>query len=512
MLYIIYLMYFLQFNRYFAAVFLILVLSGIACSFKKSDSEKDFIGITKSKGSSFTAAGKDSGSNLDVLSNKDAFDKIKVIDLISDISFRYHRDGWTLLTSDAQINTRKLKAGGVKLIFAAIGNIEDKRTGIDDEIALLKSLIDKTGGALKLSSALSDALSEKKAVAVLVLAEGADELLNADDSRLMDLKQKGLAAVGLVGASSNKLCDADVDFLKNGGLTKAGISFVQRLRKLGIIIDLTHASQKGFYDVLVDQGAIAMVSHSAVRALREHKRNLDDVQIISLKRYGGLMGLVFNPDFLAVGDKKATIDDVVRHIKYIKRLGALSALAIGSDFDGIIPPKGLKDISMIQVLRSKLKQNGFLNNEIKDLFYNNAKKFFQNVIAREGTHEIGTHEILRPLEVDCDTVIGESKGGAASACNRQVLGDGPTILSSSRIKFRIHSKRAPHYIELFGISNTPWQIEAQNLNGDIVLRRGLRLDSGGHGKIRLPSGKNVIRLFLSPTRPSVLHEAVIWGN
>ena len=330
----------------------------------------------------------------------------------------------------------------------------------------------------------------------------------------MALKKQGVGIIGLVAGHSNGLAEAAVAPLgERGGLSEEGAAFVQRLRDVGIAVDLTHASERTFYDTVVGEGILALVSHSAARHLREHVRNLTDLQIITLHRSGGLMGLVFNPDFITAGDEGADIDDVVAHFVHVKRLGAVSSCAIGADFNGIVPPRGLEDISTLPALRKKLSSVGFTSSELAGIFGDNALHFLHNVSAKQGAAESTGNELLRPIAMDCELMSGEFSGSPLASCDTALLVDGPTLGPSARQRFRLKEmNRTPVLLEVFGVPGTPWQVEAQDLDGEILLKRGVLLDNSGRGSIPLPGAEKLTRVFLSPTRPSILREAVIWGR
>ncbi|MBN2717807.1 MAG: membrane dipeptidase, partial [Deltaproteobacteria bacterium] len=288
--------------------------------------------------------------------------EIFTVDLITDIVFRHQRDGWTLMNR-SDVTAAKLRAGGVDLFFSAVGRSPAGKPNLDEGIRLTHQLVEAVGSDVQVVSSYRDVAANRKkgVVSAMILVEGADELENATEDRLYDLRRKGVLAIGLVAGGRNQLADAAVTGLGDkGGLTKRGGEFVQLCREMGIAVDLTHISKRAFYDVLVREGVLAMVSHTAVDALRAHPRNLDDLQIIALARYGGVMGLIFNPDFIITQPgTSGSIDDVLAHMAHIKKLGAIDALSLGTDFAGIHPPEGLRDVASLPALAERMAQSGF---------------------------------------------------------------------------------------------------------------------------------------------------------
>jgi hypothetical protein len=317
-----------------------------------------------------------------------------------------------------------------------------------------------------------------------------------------------------VSNRSNRFADTAISAAEEGGLTPSGLEFLRICRDLGLVVDLTHASPDTFWDVLKVQAGTALVSHTAARALRDHPRNLNDLQIVALRRYGGLMGLVFNPDFLRSGTEgRASLDDVVAHIMHVKRLGSIESLALGTDFNGIHPPVGLADISKLPALQQALKQQGLTDGEIDGFMGGNARRILEESERSHGSVKFVEDEILRPIDIECDVVIGEHEGTASLACNKYLLDNGPVLPPQSRHKTRIRDMtRRPARLELFGEPSTPWQVEGQNLAGRTLFNRIVALDEAGRGQLSLPADRNLTRLFCSPTRTSSLHEIVVWGH
>lgn len=438
------------------------------------------------------------------------------VDLIEDLVFRKQRDGWTLTTPHAHVTVDKLKTAGIHLVFSAISQASGKMSlkTLNKALADMDALLTDAKGEVVSVRDFKEAreTAAEGRIAVMLLVEGADIFQN-DFSLLLKLKKRGLAMVGLVFTKSNAFADAAVSPPREErGLTQKGREFLRACRDLNILADLTHASKKTFWDALVDQSGAVAVSHSAARALMDHPRNLDDLQIIGLNRYGGLLGLLFNPEFLTPG-KTATIDDVTAHIMHIKALGAVSSLALGTDFGGITPPSGLEDAAALPKLKAALARQGVTDAEIKGIFGENALRFFKEASAAFGAETIVADDILIPAAVDCDDVSGTFDGPPASACNSYVRDAGTTIYPSGRLRVRLRDMScAPIKLEIFGDPNVPWQVEAQNLKGRILFHRTVQLDANGNGAVGLPSDRKLTRLFLSPTRASALKEAVVWAR
>lgn len=163
------------------------------------------------------------------------------------------------------------------------------------------------------------------------------------------------------------------------GLTEYGFSMVKEMNRLGMIIDVSHLSDKGFWDVIKTTTRPIVASHSNARAVCHHVRNLTDEMIIALHKNGGVMGMNFCADFMDndpnVG--RNTIECTIRHLKYIRQLVGVDVLAIGSDFDGIDPNIEMKNASVLLKLIVAMKEEGFTQEEIDKITYKNALRVFE---------------------------------------------------------------------------------------------------------------------------------------
>lgn len=165
----------------------------------------------------------------------------------------------------------------------------------------------------------------------------------------------------------------------NKGLTSFGEEVVHEMNELGMMIDVSHLSDGGFYDVVRLSKVPFTASHSNARAICPHTRNLTDDMIRVLSSKGGVMGINFEREFL--GDKPISrIDDMVNHIKHIRNVGGIDVIAIGSDFDGINQQLEMENIGQIDKLISGLQKGGFTEDEIEKILYRNALRVIKDVL------------------------------------------------------------------------------------------------------------------------------------
>ena len=168
------------------------------------------------------------------------------------------------------------------------------------------------------------------------------------------------------------------------GLTERGREFVAEMERLGMIPDVSHLSDAGFYDVLAVTKKPFVASHSNARAVCPWVRNMTDDMIRKLAERGGVMGLNFCADFLEEvpeGQKNpGTVAAVVRHAKHIADVGGISVLGLGSDFDGIDTHEELPGAQSMERLWEALKQGGFTEEQLDQIFWKNVLRVYEEVL------------------------------------------------------------------------------------------------------------------------------------
>lgn len=190
----------------------------------------------------------------------------------------------------------------------------------------------------------------------------------------------GVRAMTLAWNDDNEVTDG-ADSLKNSGLTPFGREAVKEMNRLNMIIDVSHITEKGFWDVLQESNTPIMASHSNCYSICSHRRNLNDEQIKALIKNNGLMCINIYPPFLENNPEDADINSVISHIEHVLSLGGEDILAFGSDFDGIEQtPKGINNVCDYKKIFAKMVDLGY-NVELMDkITYKNAKNYVNKVI------------------------------------------------------------------------------------------------------------------------------------
>lgn len=208
--------------------------------------------------------------------------------------------------------------------------------------------------------------------AILTVEEGG--VIDGKMSNLEELYRQGVRLITLTWNEENCIGfpnsrDANI---MNQGLKPFGIETVERMNELGMIVDVSHLSDGGFWDVLKYSKKPVVASHSNARALCPHQRNLTDDMIRALAEKGGISGLNFYPCFLNE-NRKAGIDDLVRHIEHMYKIGGEDFVAIGTDFDGFDDGElELKHLGEINYLYEALKKRKFNDSQIEKFWNRNA--------------------------------------------------------------------------------------------------------------------------------------------
>ncbi len=158
------------------------------------------------------------------------------------------------------------------------------------------------------------------------------------------------------------------------GLTRFGRMAVQKMEDIGIIIDISHASEKLFYDVCEFSNKPFIATHSNSKSVCNHKRNLTDDQFKIIKERGGIVGITFCKYFLS-DDNPGGFDNVLKHVYHFWELGGENTVAFGSDFDGCDLPSEINGLENVEDLYEYFLKKNFSQKLIDKLFFDNAHDF-----------------------------------------------------------------------------------------------------------------------------------------
>ena len=165
------------------------------------------------------------------------------------------------------------------------------------------------------------------------------------------------------------------------GLTNTGFAFVERMEELGMIIDVSHLSDTGFWQIADCTKKPFVASHSNARALCGHARNLTDDMIKTIAERGGVIGLNYYGCFLNKrNDSTSTAARIAEHARHIINVGGTECLGLGSDFDGIIGNLEIADCAQMYKLFDALEATGFSQNMIEKIAYQNVLRVYKEML------------------------------------------------------------------------------------------------------------------------------------
>jgi len=187
------------------------------------------------------------------------------------------------------------------------------------------------------------------------------------------------------------------------GLSEFGREVVREMNWLGMLVDISHVSDRTMADVLDVSRAPIIFSHSSVRGLHEHQRNVPDHILERLPENGGVIMITYVPGFLT-DQTPATIDDVIAHIEYARDLAGVDYVGIGADYDGITTvPQGLEDVSTYPALFAELSRRGWSESDLRKLAGENVLRVMREAeaVSRELQRERGpSHATIEELDGD----------------------------------------------------------------------------------------------------------------
>ncbi len=246
----------------------------------------------------------------------------------------------------------------------------------------------------------------------------------ADDLAVLRMYHRlGVRSMTLTHFRNTNWADSSTDTPQHNGLSDFGREVVREMNRIGMIVDISHVSDKTFYDTLAVTTKPVIASHSSCRALSDVPRNMTDEMIRTLAKQGGVIGINFGAQFVsqkeaeagrrgfaaraavepnltgkaldefaakeyldiysAMRPNQATIEDAVAHIDRVVKLAGADHVGIGSDWDGISAvPAGLEDVSKMPALTAKLLERGYSEQDVKKILGGNFLRVMRQVIGR----------------------------------------------------------------------------------------------------------------------------------
>ncbi len=282
------------------------------------------------------------------------------------------------------------KKGGVNLIVSSLF-VESKyipemalRNALD-QISCLYKEIDESNSKIMLCKSFEDinyAIKNDK-LGILLSFEGLDPILN-DSYLLRVFYELGVKLAGLVWSRRNYVADgcffSEREEGRKGGLTDFGVKVLRELQDLGMIVDVSHLNDEGFWDVMKFTTKPIIASHSNSREVYNSMRNLTDEQIKAIAETGGIIGINANGSF--VSDTQNNIEGLIKHIDHISNLVGTKHIGLGFDFCDMFrtePKDTLKGYREIPKFADALLDHGYNKNEVKMILGENLLNLYQKM-------------------------------------------------------------------------------------------------------------------------------------
>jgi len=343
--------------------------------------------------------------------------------------------------SDGNIDIPRMREGGLSAIFFSIW-ISSKILGPDavkqalDQIDAVRETVRKHPNDLLLATSAADVREAKKQhkIAVLMGVEGG-HMMGNDLAVLRTFAALGVRYMTLTHMDNNEWADSSTDKPAHNGLTDFGKDVVREMNRLGIIVDISHVSDKTFEDAIAVSKAPVFASHSSCRAICNAPRNMTDDMMRALAKNDGVIQINYHVGFLSqefrdyekahpeaekeineevkkrCGDNEAckltTGDQVVRdfmesgklpkvdwtkiveHIDHAVKIAGIDHVGLGSDFDGAVMPIGMQDVSHLPQITDALLKKGYSESDVRKILGENTLRVLSEV--ERVSHDLNTH-------------------------------------------------------------------------------------------------------------------------
>ena len=282
-------------------------------------------------------------------------------------------DGSPTFRYNPLVDLHKMIAGRLDASFMVAYLHQYERDADSLKAAVVKadrllSLIDERIGECAGYAAIAttpDELWQNKFNGIKSVVKGIENgyAVGLDIDNVDRFRSRGVAYMTLCHNGDNDICDSHKGNHEHDGLSDFGREVVARMNRVGMMVDLSHASEKSFWDALECSTKPIICSHSSSRALCDHTRNLTDEQMRALASSGGVAQVCLYSGFLKKGGN-ATIDDAIRHIMHMIDVMGVDHVGIGSDFDGGGGLPGLEDASWFVTLTERLMAEGLSDDDL----------------------------------------------------------------------------------------------------------------------------------------------------
>ena len=300
---------------------------------------------------------------------------IPLFDCHCDTAVRVWLTGRSLRENSLHLDLMRLKkfSPAAQVFAVCTETLEDPQGKAAAVIRHFKERIEMNADIVKLCLNSHDIVSTMAGgkIAALLSVEGAEQIDDIEMAYAL-----GVRVVHITWNFDNGLCGSVMG--SGAGLSEKGRCFVKKAQELGVLLDTSHISQQGFWEVLEISRKPVIAGHSNTRALCPVPRNLSDEQFIALENQGVGAGINLYPEFLGRG---RDIDAVFAHVEHFMALGGEKAVFLGCDLDGIDEmPKGIHGVEDLGKIYEVLLRHNYPESLVRDVFINNIMNIMERVL------------------------------------------------------------------------------------------------------------------------------------
>src|SRR4051794_13745328 len=339
-----------------------------------------------------------------------------VVDTHIDTTMMLGKPGWDFMVrhtagpqpDESHVDLPRIRDGGLDAAFFSIympGTITGPEA-VKKALELIdhvRKLAEDHPNDIVLATTAADVRAAHKAgkFAALMGMEGG-HMIDDSLSVLRDYQRLGVRYLTLSHSVNTNWSDSSGDKPLHNGLTDFGKDVVRELNRLGIMVDISHVSDKTFWDALETSKAPLVASHSSMRAISGHPRNMTDDMVRALGAKGGVVMINYSIGFLSNERYEAaqknpppaemprvSWEKIVDHIDHAVKLVGATHVGLGSDFDGTAVPDGMDDVSRLPKITAALLAKGYSEQDVKNILGENILRLLDKVdqVGREIRNE-----------------------------------------------------------------------------------------------------------------------------
>jgi len=313
---------------------------------------------------------------------------------IDPMDFLEGRANYVTDLQDTQVDLPSMEAGGLDAVFFSLYQGQEQDFSSEAYARAFQTALDKVAAVRRLTSVLAPEriglartaddveriAGEGRLVALMGMENG--YALGEDPGNLEPFADLGVRYLSLAHNGHNQLSDSHTGEEEGewrwNGLSPLGRDVVAEANRLGLVLDVSHPSKEANLETMELSRAPVMASHSSVRALADHTRNMDDEQLLALRDNGGVIQIVaFDSYLVSPEEEPADVSDLVDHVDYVVDLIGIDHVGISSDFDGGGGIEGWNDASETFNVTLELVRRGYTEEEIARIWSGNVLRVME---------------------------------------------------------------------------------------------------------------------------------------